>query len=228
MQTGRLSLNDRISVSSHANTMMPVQVTASPRRFSLSVDEAIRIVAVHSANDIAVALGERIGGSEEKFAALMTLRAHELGMNNTRFVNASGVPDERQLSTARDIAILCRAVMRDYPQDYSYFGLRSMELRGKEFTNHNHLLSVAGMDGFKTGYTYAAGFNLAASQVRDGRRLITVVLGGSSAALRDDNVETLMNAGFDVLHRRQTGPEHHTRLHRRPRRRLRPHRPPFH
>ena len=184
--------------------MMPSKSQLRPGD-SLSVDEAIRIVAVHSANDIAVALAERIGGSEDRFASLMTLRAQELGMNNTRFVNASGVPDERQLSTARDIAILCRAVMRDYPQDYSYFGLRSMELRGKEFTNHNHLLSVAGMDGFKTGYTYAAGFNLAASQVRDGRRLITVVLGGSSAALRDDNVETLMSAGFDVLRRRQMG-----------------------
>ena len=204
LQTGRLSLNDQITVSAHANNMMPSKSQLRPGD-SLSVDEAIRIVAVHSANDIAVALAERIGGSEERFAALMTLRAHELGMNNTRFVNASGVPDERQLSTARDIAILCRAVMRDYPQDYSYFGLRSMELRGKEFTNHNHLLNVAGMDGFKTGYTYAAGFNLAASQVRDGRRLITVVLGGSSAALRDDNVETLMSAGFDVLRRRQMG-----------------------
>lgn len=204
IQTGRLSLNDRITVSAHANSMIPSKSQLRPGD-SLTVDEAIRIVAVHSANDIAVALAERIGGSEERFAALMTLRAHELGMNNTRFVNASGVPDERQLSTARDIAILCRAVMRDYPQDYSYFGLRSMELRGKEFTNHNHLLSVPGMDGFKTGYTYAAGFNLAASQVRDGRRLITVVLGGSSAALRDDNVETLMNAGFDVLRRRQLG-----------------------
>ncbi len=204
IQTGRLSLEDRVTVSNHANSMIPSKSQLRPGE-SLSVDEAIRIVAVHSANDIAVALAERIGGSEDRFAALMTLRAHELGMNNTHFVNASGVPDERQLSTARDIAILCRAVMRDYPQDYSYFGLRSMELRGKEFVNHNHLLSVAGMDGFKTGYTYAAGFNLAASQVRDGRRLITVVLGGSSAALRDDNVETLMSAGFDVLRRRQMG-----------------------
>jgi D-alanyl-D-alanine carboxypeptidase len=172
---------------------------------SLSVDEAIRIVAVHSANDIAVALAEKIGGSESRFAALMTLRAQELGMANTRFVNANGVPDSRQVTTARDIAILSRAVMRDYPQYYSYFGLEECELRGKLYTNHNHLLREPGYDGFKTGFTNAAGYNLSASAVRDGRRLITVVLGGSSASTRDENVQTLMNAGFDVLRKRALG-----------------------
>jgi D-alanyl-D-alanine carboxypeptidase (penicillin-binding protein 5/6) len=165
----------------------------------------MRIVAVHSANDIAVALAEKIGGSESRFAALMTLRAQELGMANTRFVNANGVPDSRQVTTARDIAILSRAVMRDYPQYYSYFGLHEMTLLGKVYTNHNHLLREPGYDGFKTGFTNAAGFNLSASAVRDGKRLITVVLGGSSAALRDDNVQTLMNAGFEVLHKRSLG-----------------------
>jgi D-alanyl-D-alanine carboxypeptidase len=95
--------------------------------------------------------------------------------------------------------------MRDYPQYYSYFGLRSFELRGQLFTNHNHLLREAGYDGFKTGFTAAAGYNLSASAVRDGRRLITVVLGGSSAAARDENVQTLMNAGFDVLRKRTLG-----------------------
>jgi D-alanyl-D-alanine carboxypeptidase len=188
--------------------MMPSKSQLRPGD-SLSVDEAIRIVAVHSANDIAVALAEKIGGSESRFAALMTLRAQELGMANTRFVNANGVPDSRQVTTARDIAILSRAVMRDYPQYYAYFGLRECELRGKLFTNHNHLLREPGYDGFKTGFTNAAGYNLSASAVRDGKRLITVVLGGSSAATRDDNVQTLMNAGFDVLRKRSLG-EHTT------------------
>jgi D-alanyl-D-alanine carboxypeptidase len=169
------------------------------------VDDAMRIVAVHSANDIAVALAEKIGGSESRFAALMTLRAQELGMANTRFVNAHGLPDSRQVTTARDFAILARAVMRDYPQYFNYFGLRDCVVAGKLYENHNHLLREPGYDGFKTGFTNAAGYNLVASAVRDNRRLITVVLGGSSAALRDENVQTLMNAGFDVLRKRSLG-----------------------
>jgi len=204
LSTGRISLKDRVPVSQHAASMMPSKTQLRPGD-SLTVDEAIRVVAVHSANDIAVALAEKIGGSESKFAALMTLRAQELGMANTRFVNANGVPDPRQVTTARDIAILSRAVMRDYPQYYSYFGLRTTELRGQLFSNHNHLLREPGYDGFKTGFTNAAGYNLSASAVRDGRRLITVVLGGTSAAGRDENVQTLMNAGFDVLRKRSLG-----------------------
>jgi D-alanyl-D-alanine carboxypeptidase (penicillin-binding protein 5/6) len=184
--------------------MIPSKTNLRPGD-SLSVDDAIKVVAVHSANDIAVALAEKIGGSEARFAGLMTLRAQELGMANTRFVNANGVPDPRQITTARDIAILSRAVMRDYPQYYSYFGVRSFSLRGQLFTNHNHLLREPGYDGFKTGFTNAAGYNLSASAVRNGRRLITVVLGGSSGAARDENVQTLMNAGFDVLRRRSLG-----------------------
>jgi D-alanyl-D-alanine carboxypeptidase (penicillin-binding protein 5/6) len=165
----------------------------------------MRIVAVHSANDIAVALAEKIGGSEPKFAQLMSLRAQELGMANTHFVNAHGLPDARQVTTARDFAILARAAMRDYPQYFDYFGLRDCVVAGKLYENHNHLLREPGYDGFKTGFTNAAGYNLVASAVRDNRRLITVVLGGSSAALRDENVQTLMNAGFDVLRRRSLG-----------------------
>lgn len=204
LSTGRLKLTDRVPVSAHAAGMMPSKTNLRPGD-SLSVDEAIKVVAVHSANDIAVALAEKIGGSEQRFAALMTLRAQELGMANTRFVNANGVPDPRQITTARDIAILSRAVMRDYPQYYPYFGVHSFELRGVVYSNHNHLLREPGYDGFKTGFTNAAGWNLSASAVRDNRRLITVVLGGSSAASRDENVQTLMNAGFDVLRRRALG-----------------------
>jgi D-alanyl-D-alanine carboxypeptidase (penicillin-binding protein 5/6) len=204
LSTGRLKPTDLVPVSAHASAQMPSKSPLRPGD-SLTVDEAIRIVAVHSANDIAVALAEKIGGSESRFAALMTLRAQELGMANTRFVNANGVPDSRQVTTARDIAILSRAVMRDYPQYYGYFGLEECVLRGKLYTNHNHLLREPGYDGFKTGFTNAAGYNLSASAVRDGRRLITVVLGGSSAATRDDNVQTLMNAGFDVLKKRALG-----------------------
>ena len=127
-------------------------------------------------------------------------------MGNTRFVNASGLPDTRQISTARDIAILSRAVMRDYPQYYSYFSLRSFTFRGVTMNNHNRLLGqMWGVDGLKTGYTNASGYNLAASAVRDGRRLIAVVLGGRSTVTRDDHVEDLLLTGFDVMKRRSLG-----------------------
>ena len=127
-------------------------------------------------------------------------------MTNTRYVNASGLPDSRQISTARDIAILSRAVMRDFPQYYNYFSLRSFTFRGVTVNNHNHLLSqMWGVDGLKTGYTNASGYNLAASAVRDGRRLIAVVLGGRSTVTRDDHVEDLLLTGFDVLKRRSLG-----------------------
>ena len=205
LATGRLSLGERITVSAHAASMAPSKTKLRPGD-TLTVDEAIRTVAIHSANDIAVALAERIGGGEERFGELMTLRAQELGMANSRFVNASGLPDTRQVTSARDIALLSRAVMRDYPQYYSYFGQTSYDFHGELFTNHNHLMQkMPGMDGLKTGFTNAAGFNLAASAVRGGRRLITVVLGGPSTAARDENVEELLNAGFAVLDQRSRG-----------------------
>ena len=211
LATGRLSLTDRVPFSAHAAAQMPSKIGV-PAGGDLSVDEAIQAAAVMSANDAATALAEKLGsGSEARFAALMTLRAQELGMKRTRFLNANGLPDAARrvdvnVSTARDIAVLSRAVMRDYPQYYRYFNQRSFTWRGRTTLNHNRLLlSMAGMDGLKTGYTNAAGFNLAASAVRDGRRLITVVLGGSSTAARNENVETLLTAGFQVLDRRSRG-----------------------
>jgi D-alanyl-D-alanine carboxypeptidase (penicillin-binding protein 5/6) len=205
LSTGRLSTGDRISVSAHATNQAPSKLGLRVGE-SLTVDQAIRAIAVKSANDIAVAMAEHIGGSESKFAALMTLRAQELGMTNTRFVNASGLPDTRQLTSARDIAILSRAVMRDYPQYYAYFSTKSFDWRGHEILNHNGLLrKMPGVDGLKTGYTNAAGFNLAASAVRNGKRLIAVVLGGSSTAARDENVEDLLNGGFEVFAKRAQG-----------------------
>ena len=205
LTTGRLSLQSRVPFSAHAAAQAPSKIGVRAGG-EISVDEAIQSAAVMSANDSAVALAERIGGNEQSFAALMTLRAQELGMKRTRFVNANGLPDSRQISTARDLAILSRAVMRDYPQFYHYFNQRSFTWAGRTTLNHNRLLlRMPGMDGLKTGYTNAAGFNLAASAVRGGRRLITVVLGGSSSAARNENVETLINAGFDVLDRRARG-----------------------
>jgi D-alanyl-D-alanine carboxypeptidase len=202
---GKLKLTDTIVVSPRAAAMQPTKLGLRAGE-TISVDDALRSLAVQSANDMAVAVAEKIGGTEARFAALMTLRGQELGMTHTRFVNASGLPDSRQISTARDIAVMSRATMRDYPQYYSYFGSQQFAFRGRTMRNHNRLLGkMPGVDGLKTGYTNASGFNLSASAVHNGRRLIAVVLGGSSTAARDSNVEDLLLTGFDVLARRDRG-----------------------
>ena len=206
LSTGRLRMGDVVTISPHAYSMMPSKVSTHPGE-QLTVAEAIPAMTVHSANDVAVAMAERLSGSESRFAELMTERARELGMTSTTFVNASGLPpDGEQITTARDMAILSRAVMRDYPQYYHFFGLKSITYRGKLLMNHNHLVAkMPGVDGMKTGYTSLAGFNLVASGVRDGHRLIVVVLGGPSVAARDENVEELLDAGYTVLRDRSLG-----------------------
>jgi D-alanyl-D-alanine carboxypeptidase (penicillin-binding protein 5/6) len=205
LSTGRLSPNDMITVSPRAAAQAPSKLGLRPGQ-TISVSDAMRAVAVKSANDMAVALAEKVGGSENRFAAMMTLKAQELGMNNSHFVNASGLPDTRQLTSARDIAILSRAVMRDYPNYYSLFGTKAFVWRGQRITNHNGLLGkMPGVDGIKTGFTNASGFNLAASAVRDNRRLIAVVMGGNSTAARDSHVADLLETGFMVLRKRAQG-----------------------
>lgn len=205
LEQGKLKTTDRITVSPRAAAQAPTKLGLRPGE-SIAVDDAIRVIAVRSANDIAVAMAEHLGGTESRFAAMMTLRAQELGMSQTRFVNANGLPDSRQISSARDIALLSRAVLRDYPQYYSYFSTREFDYHGRHMRNTNGLLhSMPGVDGIKTGFTNASGFNLAASAVRDGRRLIAVVLGGSSTASRNNHVQELLNAGFEVVRRRAAG-----------------------
>jgi D-alanyl-D-alanine carboxypeptidase len=205
LSTGRLSLNDAMVVSPHAAAMAPSKLGIR-QGGTISVGDAMSAIAVKSANDMAVAMAEKMGGSESHFAEMMTAKAKQLGMNNTQFVNASGLPDNRQLSTARDISILSRAVLRDYPQYYSYFSKREFTWKGQTTRNHNHLLGqMPGVDGIKTGFTNASGFNLAASAVRDNRRLIAVVMGGSSTAARDSHVVDLLEAGFTVMRRREAG-----------------------
>jgi D-alanyl-D-alanine carboxypeptidase len=205
LATGRLKETDIIVVSPHAAAQAPSKLGLKPGD-TITVEDAMHSIAVKSANDMAVALAEKIGGTESRFAALMTLKAQELGMIHTRYVNANGLPDSRQVTSAHDIATLCRAVLRDYPQYYAYFGQEQFTFRGVTMVNHNHLLDrMPGVDGFKTGFTNAAGYNLAASAVRDGHRLITVVLGGSSGASRNENVEDLLLTGFDIESRRSRG-----------------------
>jgi D-alanyl-D-alanine carboxypeptidase len=205
LASGKLHLDDRIVFSPHAAAQAPTKLGVRAGD-SITVSEAIQGMTTLSANDAAVAMAERLAGTESRFAALMTLRAQELGMQNTHFANANGLPDSRQLTTARDIAILSRAVMRDYPQYYGYFSQRSFVFRGRYINNHNHLLNgVPGVDGLKTGFTSASGYNIAISGVRDNRRLIVVVMGGPTTASRDQNAEDLLLTGFDVMRRRAMG-----------------------
>jgi len=205
LAAGKLHLEDRVVFSPHAAAQSPTKLGVRAGD-SVSVNEAIEAMTTLSANDAAVAMAEKLGGTESRFAALMTLRAQELGMQNTHFVNANGLPDSRNLTTARDIAILSRAAMRDYPQYYHYFSLEEFTFRGRTVANHNHLLGrMQGVDGLKTGFTNASGFNLAVSAVRDNRRLIAVVMGGPTVAQRDQNAEDLLLTGFDVMRRRAMG-----------------------
>jgi D-alanyl-D-alanine carboxypeptidase (penicillin-binding protein 5/6) len=184
MAAGRLKLSDRIVISRTAANARPSKLGLKPGE-TISVDECIRAIALKSANDMAVALAEHLGGSESAFASTMTARARSLGMSGTTFVNASGLPDPRHVSTARDIATLSRAMIRSFPQYYGYFQQQQFTWGAQTMTNHNKLLgAMPGVDGIKTGFTNAAGFTLAASAVRDGRRLIAVVLGGPSGRAR--------------------------------------------
>jgi D-alanyl-D-alanine carboxypeptidase len=203
LAAGKLHPDDRVLFSPHAAAQAPSKLGVRSGD-SVSVTEAIEAMTTLSANDAAVAMGEKLAGTESRFAALMTLRAQELGMQNTHFANANGLPDSRNLSTARDIAILSRAAMRDYPQYYHYFSLEGFNFRGRQIVSHNHLLGP-GVDGLKTGFTNASGFNIAISGVRDNRRLIVVVMGGPTRVARDQNAEDLLLTGFNVMRRRAMG-----------------------
>jgi D-alanyl-D-alanine carboxypeptidase/D-alanyl-D-alanine carboxypeptidase (penicillin-binding protein 5/6) len=205
IRAGRLSLDDQVPISRHAASQAPSKLGLAPGR-SISVRDAIQVVAVKSANDIAVALAEKVGGSEPAFARMMTQRARTLGMKATFFANASGLNDAANFTTARDLAILSASLIANYPQYYSYFGQRIASYQKQRFANHNRLLGqMPGMDGIKTGFTNDAGFTLAASATRDGRRLIAVVLGEPTTAARSRDVTALLEAGFSVLSKRAMG-----------------------
>jgi D-alanyl-D-alanine carboxypeptidase len=204
LANGQLKSTDLITMSRRANSQAPVKIGFRDGD-TITVDAAMRLIAVYSANDLSVALAEKIGGSEERFAALMTIRAQELGMTATRFVNANGLPDERQLSSARDFAVLMRATLRDYPQYYSYLNVQSYAYGGRTYVNHNPVRDLDGVDGGKTGFTRAAGYNLVTSQTKGGRRLIAVMMGSSNKDARRETIAGMMDSGFDILNRRANG-----------------------
>lgn len=202
LEKGRLRLDSDIRVSAHAAAQKPTKLGLRPGQ-TISVDDAIKAVVTRSANDIAVTIAETIGGSEERFAELMTDKAHALGMNSTHFANASGLPNDEQLTTAHDLAILGRAIQERFPRYYHYFSTHVFYYAGAAIRNHNHLLGrVEGMDGIKTGYIRASGFNLLTSVKRNGRYIVSVVLGGSSARARDkimaDLIEDRIDDGANV------------------------------
>lgn len=205
LRLGNIRETDQITISSAAARQPPSKLGLRPGS-RIGVREAMGVIATRSANDIAVALGEFISGSEAEFAQRMTQTARRLGMVNTNFLNATGLPNPGHVTTARDIAILSRALIRDYPKRYPIFSQVSVDYEGQQIDNHNHLLrSMPGVDGIKTGFTNAAGFTLAASAAHDGVRLIAVVLGGPSRMTRDGNVTDLLDTGFEVLTRRSRG-----------------------
>lgn len=196
LEGGKIDLNDRITISRKAASMVPSKL-GLPAGSSIRVKDAIYALVTKSANDIAVAVAEHIGGSERNFARLMTAKARAIGMNSTTFVNASGLHDRRQISTARDMAKLGRYSVYRYPRQYKYFSTARFKYRGKTYKNHNKLLGhYNGVDGIKTGYINASGFNLVASAERNGRRIIGVVFGGRSSKTRNDHMVTLLDRGF--------------------------------
>ena len=194
---GQLDLSSRIKVSSRAAGMPPTKLGLRAGD-TIPVEDAIMGLVTRSANDAATVLAEALGGSEDRFAMAMTRTARKLGMTRTVFRNASGLPDGEQRTTARDLALLASRLIKDYPGYYRYFSSQGFAYRGRNHPNHNRLLAVyPGMDGLKTGYTRASGFNLAASAVRDGRRLVAVVIGGRSASARDATMVALLDRGFE-------------------------------
>jgi D-alanyl-D-alanine carboxypeptidase len=206
LESGRLKLDSELKVSEHASDQAPTKLGLKPGQ-TISIESAIKGIITKSANDAAVAIAENLGGDEESFAKLMTQKAHALGMAHTIYVNASGLPDDDQVTTARDQAILGRAIQERFPHYYRYFSTESFVYRGEEMRNHNHLLGVVeGVDGIKTGFTRASGFNLLTSLHRDGRYLVAVVMGGPSASERDERMRELIGAHIKEAAVRRTAP----------------------
>jgi D-alanyl-D-alanine carboxypeptidase len=195
----RITLDQAVPVSYHAASMEPTKLGLLPGT-QLTVEQAILGLVTKSANDAAAALGESLGGSEDRFAQMMTLRARALGMSHTTFTNASGLPDPDQWTTARDLAILSRRLINDFPGFYRYFSTPSFAWHRQIIFNHDNMLrTYPGADGLKTGYTEASGHNLVTSAVRGGVRLVGVVLGAATNGERDIHMTSLLDRGFEQM-----------------------------
>jgi D-alanyl-D-alanine carboxypeptidase len=201
IDSGKSSLDAKITMSAYAASQAPTKLGLKPGQ-TISVRDAILALVTKSANDVAVAIAEYLGGSESSFAARMTTRAHELGMSRTTFRNASGLPNSGQITTARDLATLGRALRDHFPEYYSYFATPSFVWHGRRIANHNRLLGrVDGVNGIKTGYTRASGYNLVTSVDRGGRKIVAVVMGGDTGRLRDKRMASLIETYLPLASR---------------------------
>lgn len=197
IRRGKLSWDQPVRFSKYASARPPTKLGVKAGD-TITVREAVMGMIIVSANDAATAMAETLGGTEQQFCAEMTKRARALGLSQTVFVNASGLPDDRQITTARDMAALGVALLRDYPEEYKLFAVERFTFRGRNIRGHNNLMyKTTGMDGIKTGYTNASGFNLVSAVKNNGRRVIGVVLGGRTAASRDRTMAKLLEKYAD-------------------------------
>jgi D-alanyl-D-alanine carboxypeptidase len=208
LEAGKIKLSTELPVSAHAAAQAPSKLGLKPGQ-TIDVGTAISAIVTKSANDVAVIVAEALGnGSETEFAKAMTAKAHVLGMSHTVYVNASGLPDDRQVTTARDQSILGRAIQDRFPKYFHYFSTREFVFRGKRMRNHNHLLGrINGVDGIKTGYIRESGFNIVVSVHRSGRNLIAVMFGGRSGSARDARVSSLIANNINVASAKRTAPK---------------------
>src|SRR5262249_21617650 len=206
LEAGKLKLDSQLKVSKEAASQDPTKLGLKAGS-TIQVEDAIKGMVTRSANDAAVVVAEAIAGDEDEFAKLMTRKALALGMTHTIYRNASGLPDDDQVTTARDQSTLGRAIQERFPKYYKYFSIRSFTFRGESIGNHNHLLgSVEGVDGIKTGYIGASGFNLVTSVHRGNRYIVAVVMGGSSAGARDSRMRELISDKIAQASTKRTAP----------------------
>ena len=205
VERGDLSLESELAVSADAASR-PASKLGVAAGSTIRVEDAVRALIIQSANDVAVVVAEALGGSETDFAQAMTARAARLGLNATHFENASGLPDARQITTARDMARLAYALRRDFPLYFHYFSETRFRWGAITHRTHNTLVGrVDGVTGLKTGYIRASGFNIAVTAERDGRPLVAVVMGGASSGARDAHARELIEAAYTALEGRDTG-----------------------
>jgi D-alanyl-D-alanine carboxypeptidase len=196
LKAGKLAPSSDLTVTEHAAIQAPTKLGLKPGA-TIKVNDAVKALVTQSANDAAVTIAENLAGTEENFAKLMTDTARQIGMRNTLFRNASGLPDDEQITTARDMAILSAHLIHDYPDYYTVFSTQYFTFNGRKYRNHNKLLlNYKGTDGIKTGYTRASGYNLAASVHRGEKHLIAVVLGGKTGGQRDTAMRALLEKNF--------------------------------
>jgi D-alanyl-D-alanine carboxypeptidase len=207
MREGKLTPSSDLTVTPHAASQSPTKLGLKAGA-TIKVSDAIKALVTQSANDAAVTIAENLAGTEENFARLMTETARRIGMGNTTFRNASGLPNDEQITTARDMAILAAHIVHDYPEYYSAFETRYFSFKGRKYRNHNKLLfGYKGTDGIKTGYTRASGFNLTASVHRGNKHLVAVVLGGKTGSQRDAAMRSLLDKHFAAASDIKPSPE---------------------